>query len=185
MNDNGSAKKKPNHVRNLSYGIGASVLIAFVVAAANPINGWVFSLITIIIVTLPLTLITVIVQNVQSRRMRAAIVESAKNIQEEDTRQDAANAAKTDINVVDSAVDLPTAPEYRLMGRVHLGIGIGVLGLAIGNLIWAQTMPLWTKMFVEPFWWIIALCSSVSFLLANTNFNKAKAHEAGQTKTSV
>ena len=158
-------KKKLNHVRNLAYGIGASVLIAFVVAAANPVNGWVFSLITIVLVTLPLTLITVIVQNVQARNSKPAASSSAAEPGPLATESDNAAPAL-------EPVDEDMRSKYKARGWVHLCLGIGILALAIVNLVILQSEDYWGKAATEIFWWIIALCSSVSFILANTNFAK-------------
>lgn len=142
------------------------MLVACVVAAANPVNGWVFSLITIVLVTLPMTLTTVIVQNVQARRSKP---------------DSAVNAVATQAPEGENAAQLaevPAAPlrakDFKIRGFIHLSLGIGVLTLAIVNLVIAQTLPLWTKMLAEPFWCIIAFCSSVSFVLASTNFSRAK-----------
>ena len=158
-------KRPINHVRNLQYSIAATVVIAFVVSVANPINGWVFGLITIVIVTLPLTLITVIVQNVVSRRNPPPAESKTTSAEADAAPQEAA-----------SDLDDPqeAARSFKVAGRVHLGIGLFVLILAIVNLFIAQTLPLWTRMFAEPFWWIIAACSIVSFVLANKNFYKAE-----------
>lgn len=148
-------KRPINHVRNLQYSTAATVLIAFVVSVANPINGWVFGLITIVIVTLPLTLITVIVQNVVSRRNPPPAEPKTASAESDTAPQEAARS-------------------FNIAGRVHLGIGLFVLILAIVNLFIAQTLGAWTRMFVEPFWWIIAACSIISFVLASTNFTKAR-----------
>ena len=166
VNDNSSEKKKLNHVRNLSYGIGASVLVAFLVSVVNPINGWVFGLITIVIVTLPMTLITVIVYNVQARRSTPESLVKAEP------------ASAPEIEHASQVTEVPlrelrAKQDFKNRGWIHLSLGIGILTLAIVNLVIAQTLPLWTRMFAEPFWWIIALCSSVSFILSSTNFTKA------------
>lgn len=158
-------KRPINHVRNLQYSIAATVLIAFVVSVANPINGWVFGLITIVIVTLPLTLITVIVQNVVTRRNPPA-AEPKTTPAEADTAPQEATRDRDDSQ--------EEARSFKVAGRVHLGIGIFVLILALVNLFIAQTLPLWTRMFAVPFWWIIAACSIVSFVLANKNYYKAE-----------
>ncbi len=159
-------KRPINHVRNLQYSIAATVLIAFVVSVANPINGWVFGLITIVIVTLPLTLITVIVQNVVTRRNPPAAEPKTTPAEAE---ADNAQAAASDMDDPQEA-----ARSFKVAGRVHLGIGLFVLILAVVNLFIAQTLPLWTRMFAVPFWWIIAACSIVSFVLANKNYYKAE-----------
>jgi hypothetical protein len=160
-----TVKRPINHVRNLQYSIAATVLIAIVVSVANPINGWVFGLITIVIVTLPLTLITVIVQNVVTRRNPPAAEPKTAS-------------AEVDTAPLEAASDMDDALEaarsFKVAGRVHLGIGLFVLILAVVNLFIVQTLGVWTRMFAEPFWWIIAACSIVSFVLANKNFYKAE-----------
>lgn len=166
-------KKKLNHVKNLSYGIGASVLVAFLVSVANPINGWVFGLITIVIVTLPMTLITVIVHNVQARRSRPESLVKAESTPAAQTSEVPARAVAAEGLESDSR----SAKDFKAAGRVHLGIGLVVLTVAVVNLFIAQTLPLWTRMFAEPFWWIIAACSIVSFVLANSNYYKASELE--------
>ncbi len=148
-------KRPINHVRNLQYSIAATVLIAFIVSVVNPINGWVFGLITIVIVTLPLTLITVIVQNVVSRRNPPPAEPKTTSAESDTAPQEAAR-------------------NFKVAGRVHLGIGLFVLILAVVNLFIAQTLSMWERMFAVPFWWIIAACSIVSFVLASTNFTKAR-----------
>jgi anaerobic C4-dicarboxylate transporter len=158
-------KRPINHVRNLQYSIAATVLIAFVVSVANPINGWVFGLITIVIVTLPLTLITVIVQNVVTRR-------NPPPAESKTTPAEAHAAPQSPAS--DMGDTQEAARSFKVAGRVHLGIGLFVLILAVVNLLIAQTLPLWTRMFAEPFWWIIAACSVVSFVLANKNYYKAE-----------
>lgn len=158
-------KRPINHVRNLQYSIAATVLIAFVVSVANPINGWVFGLITIVIVTLPLTLITVIVQNVVTRRNPPAAEPKTTPAEPDNAPQESAR---------DMDDPQEAASSFKVAGRVHLGIGLFVLILAVVNLFIAQTLPLWTRMFAVPFWWIIAACSIVSFVLANKNYYKAE-----------
>ncbi len=155
-------KRPINHVRNLQYSIAATVLIAFIVSVVNPINGWVFGFITIVIVTLPLTLITVIVQNVVSRRNRPP------------AEPNTVPAGPSALPAEPDAEQQEAARSFKVAGRVHLGIGLFVLILAVVNLFIAQTLPLWTRMFAEPFWWIIAACSIISFVLASTNFTKAR-----------
>lgn len=141
------------------------MLVAFVVAAANPVNGWVFSLITIVLVTLPMTLITVIVHNVQARRSTPV------------SEVQAAPAPTPEGENAAQVAEVPVAPlgakDVKIRGWIHLGLGMGVLTLAIVNLMLLQSEDSWGRMFAEPFWWIIALCSSVSFILASTNFAKA------------
>ena len=158
-------KKPIDHVRNLQYSIAATVLIAFVVSVANPINGWVFGLITIVIVTLPLTLITVIVQNVVTRRNPPPAEPKTTPAEAETAPQEAAS---------DTDDSQSAARSFKVAGRVHLGIGLFVLILAVVNLFIAQTLDMWTRMFAVPFWWIIAACSIVSFVLANKNYYKAE-----------
>ena len=165
-------KKKLNHVRNLSYGIGASVLVAFVAPGFSPSNGWVVSLITILLVTLPLTLITVIVQNVISKRS-TPIAEVKVDFEQVAEPAALANPVASNAEEVQDS-ESRSPKNYKNAGWVHLQIGLVVLTLAVVNLIIVQSQPLWTRMFAEPFWWIIAACSSVSFIIASTNFSRAK-----------
>jgi anaerobic C4-dicarboxylate transporter len=163
-------KRPINHVRNLQYSIAATVLIAFVVSVVNPINGWVFGLITIVIVTLPMTLITVIVHNVQARRSTPESLVKAEPASSPEGEH-ASQVTEVPLSLLRAKQD------FKNRGWIHLSIGLVVLTVAIVNLFIAQTQPLWTRMFTEPFWWIIAACSSVSFVLANSNFFKANELE--------
>ena len=74
-------------------------------------------------------------------------------------------------------VDEDMRSKYKARGWVHLCLGLGILALAIVNLVILQGQDYWSRMFAEPFWWIIALCTSVSFILANSNFTKARRLE--------
>lgn len=159
-------KKELNHVRILSHGIGTSVLVAFLVSAVNPIIGWVFGLITIVIVTLPMTLITVIVHNVQARRSTPESLVKAESVSAPEGEH-ASQVTEVPLRVLRAKQD------FKNRGWIHLSLGIGILTLAIINLILLQSEDFWGRMFAEPFWWIIALCSSVSFILSSTNFAKA------------
>ena len=141
------------------------MLVALAAPSFSPSNGWVVSLITIVIVTLPMTLITVIVHNVQARRSTPV-----SEVKAEPTPAPEGENASQVAEVPDAPLG---AKDFKVRGWIHLSLGIGILTLAIVNLILLQSEDSWGRMFAEPFWWIIAACSIVSFILSSTNFTKA------------
>lgn len=159
-------KKPLNHQKNLTIGIIVSLAFAIIVSAVNPSNGWVAGLMTILLAVLPMFVIKAIISAWQSSGNQS------------DTDAGSVVAEQSGSTVTDEHVIERTAEsEFKFRGWVHLVLGSVILVFSIVQLVAAQSAPLWTKMFAEPFWMIIAMCSVVSFLLAASNFSKAQRNK--------
>ena len=181
MTSNSDDTQKPKgniHVRNLNIGLIAVLGIA-IFAAAVPYTGPFVSVAIIVVAGIPMMIIRAIVGYVvSSRASNQEIIESLSAAEQLATGAPSSDRTETGQAVSRETLNVEIG-EQKKLAYFHLFAGLLILSIAVANIVISQqTHSSWQQMIEVPFWWIIALSTTVSFLFSAKRFKRIESLRA-------